>query len=243
MDVLHSNNNIIQRFINNIQLRLSTCDLCGANCQQHALLCKYCFKDLSLFNSTLIMGDLLNWPAINKALPNVSFDHLMCLAPYTWPFTQWMSQLKYQGRFEIANLFAHMLSDYWLKNRLQLKNNPPQLILSVPLHIKKWQSRGFNQAHLIAKIFSKSIDIPYSDKALERILHTKDQVGKSGSVRRKNLKNAFSFNAQYGELPEHVCLIDDVVTTGSTANEICQLLKTNGVTKVTLLSVCLSLPK
>ena len=50
-------------------------------------------------------------------------------------------------------------------------------------------------------------------------------------------------NNQKFQLPEHVMLLDDVVTTGSTCNEICRLLKANGVKKVTVISICLSLPE
>jgi predicted amidophosphoribosyltransferase len=72
---------------------------------------------------------------------------------------------------------------------------------------------------------------------------TESQVGKSGAERRKNLNQAFSLNIKPKEsLPEHVILIDDVVTTGTTANEICKLLKKSGVQSITLLSLCLAIP-
>ena len=114
--------------------------------------------------------------------------------------------------------------------------------MSVPLHSQKWQSRGYNQAHFIARHFAERVAIPYLDSALERIKKTTSQVGKTGNERRKNLKNAFAINVNNREVIEHVLLIDDVVTTGSTANEICKLLKKNGTKTVTLMTVSLSLP-
>ncbi|NQY62688.1 MAG: ComF family protein [Alteromonadaceae bacterium] len=224
------------------QLTLSSCDLCGGRCSHYVLLCQYCTDDLPLFNHQYTQGDLLNWPAINQALTNNQFDHLVCLSPHIWPFNQWLSQFKYQGRFELASLFAHQLYDHWqtlTKNHVLTK---PQAIMSVPLHSQKWQSRGYNQAHFIARHFAERVTIPYLDSALERIKKTTSQVGKTGNERRKNLKNAFAINVNNREVIEHVLLIDDVVTTGSTANEICKLLKKNGTKTVTLMTVSLSLP-
>jgi ComF family protein len=111
----------------------------------------------------------------------------------------------------------------------------------VPLHITKWQQRGFNQAHLLSKVVAKKIAVPYDEKILFRKKITASQVGKSGNLRRKNLKNIFDVNFTQKNIPNHVLLIDDVVTTGTTASEISRCLKLNGVKKVTVLAVCLSL--
>ncbi|MFT5756883.1 MAG: ComF family protein [Alteromonadaceae bacterium] len=233
----------LSNIIQYVKLNLSSCDLCGQPCQTYPLLCEHCYHDLSLFKLDTVEGDLLNWPAIDKALPKHAFDQLICLAPYLWPFTLWMTQLKYQGRFEISELFAQLLNDCGLALATTLLAEKSPIILAVPLHSKKWQSRGFNQAHLIAHAFSKLVKIPYQPDVIIRTVHTDSQVGQSGGGRRKNLRNAFSLHLDNLILPEHIILIDDVVTTGSTANEICRLLKKHGVKRITLLSVCLSLPK
>jgi len=232
----------LSNIIRYLTLNFSSCDLCGLQCQTYPLLCEHCYNDLSLFKYADVQGDLLNWPAINRSLPNHTFEQLICLAPYLWPFTLWLTQLKYQGRFEIANLFAQLLNDCWLSLSTRTTAQKSPLILAVPLHVKKWQSRGFNQAHLIADAFSQLAKIPYRPEFIIRTVHTDSQVGQSGGARRKNLRNAFSLQSDNLILPEHVILIDDVVTTGSTANEICRLLKKHGVQRITLLSVCLSLP-
>lgn len=71
---------------------------------------------------------------------------------------------------------------------------------------------------------------------------TSSQVGKTGVLRRKNLVNAFTVVSMGNILPKHVLLVDDVVTTGSTASAISQALKQAGVMKVTVLALCLALP-
>jgi ComF family protein len=243
LNILKNKHLRLSNILEYLKLNLSSCDLCGQPCQTYPLLCKHCYHDLSLFKLDAVQGDLLNWPAINKALPKHEFEQLVCLAPYLWPFTLWLSQLKYQGRFEVAELFAQLLNNSRLSLSKKFTAQQSPIILAVPLHIKKWQSRGFNQAHLIAHAFSKLAKIPYRPEVILRKVHTDSQVGQGGGARRKNLRNAFSVHPNELLLPEHVILIDDVVTTGSTANEICRLLKKHGVIRITLLSVCLSLPK
>lgn len=119
----------------------------------------------------------------------------------------------------------------------------PELVLSVPLYVTKWQYRGYNQAHLIAKKFAKFSGIKYQHNAISRILETDSQVGQSGNQRRNNIRSAFDVNSTIPNLPKHVILIDDVVTTGTTVNEISSLLKKHGVQTVTVLSITIALPE
>lgn len=229
-----------QTYYRRILLTLSQCDLCGNSTQQQTLLCSACLADLPLFKQKPIQGDLLNWPAVNKGLPHINFDHLFCLSPYLAPFNHWLTQFKYQGRFELTHLFASLLVKQWQKTH---STSSVSLILSVPLHISKWQKRGYNQAHLIAQQFSQSSQLPYQGSALIRIKKNTSQVGQTGVQRRNNLKNAFTLRQPLPKKAKHVMLIDDVLTTGSTANEISKLLKRNGVETVTVVTVCLTLPK
>lgn len=229
----------IHTYYHHTLLTLSQCDLCGNNTQQQTLICSACLADLPLFRQEIIQGDLLNWPEINKSLPNIHFDHLFCLSPYVAPFNHWLPQFKYQGRFELASLFSALLAQQWLERSLIL---PVDLILSVPLHISKWQQRGYNQAHLIAKPFSQLLQLPYQGSALARIKENSSQVGQTGKQRRNNLTNAFCLHQPLSQTIKHVLLVDDVLTTGSTASEISKLLKCNGVETVTVVTVCLTLP-
>lgn len=209
---------------------------------KQTLICSSCFADLPLFKQTIIQSDLLNWPSVNKALPNLHFDHLVCLSPYLPPFTQWLPQLKYQGRFELASLFAKLLVQQWKTQNLEKLSASVDLVLSVPLHISKWQIRGYNQAHLLAKPFAQQLQLPYDESALIRTKKNKSQVGQTGSQRRNNLANAFTLAKKLPSNIKHVILVDDVLTTGSTANEISEMLKKSGVNKVTVMTICLTLP-
>jgi ComF family protein len=186
--------------------------------------------------------NLLSWPAIYRALPDIHFDYLISLTPYISPVDHWLKQFKYQGRFELSSLFSALLANT-LTAQWSTTEKAADLVLSVPLHTSKWQVRGYNQAHLIAEKLSKSIHLPYFPSALRRIKKNTSQVGKTGVQRRKNLRNAFALVSQLPAHVKHILLVDDVVTTGSTASEISELLKDAGIEKVTLVTVCLSLPK
>lgn len=219
---------------------LSECELCKSASLAHPLLCQHCYDDLPLFTYQHLGHNLLNWPAVDKLFPNRSFDQLLCLAPYVEPFDHWLKQFKYQQRFELADLFAFLLTKLW---REQYFEHSDCAILSVPIHIKKWQQRGFNQAHLIASAFHKRTKLPYLDLALVRSSFSESQVGQSGKVRRQRLKGAFELSENVNTLPSNIILIDDVITTGTTANTLCKLLKLKGVKHITVLTVAFTLPK
>lgn len=236
-------NKPVERILAHIHGSVACCRLCRQQADAYHNLCDTCFNDLSLFKYQHLDNNLLNWPAIAKALPNHQFDRLFCAAPYLWPFNQWLTQFKYQNHYELSQLLTSLVVHQW---RLQHKNHQMQLestaVIAVPIHFKQWQKRGYNQAHLLAKDIAKQLSLPYIKSLVSRIKLTTQQVGQTGSQRRKNLKGAFEINGSSTELPQHIILVDDVVTTGSTANEICTLLKQQGVETVTLLTVCLTLP-
>ncbi|MDP7592070.1 MAG: ComF family protein [Litorilituus sp.] len=234
---------IIRGYFHKLQLILGQCDLCGNATQKYPLLCSTCFEALPLFNQDLIQGDLLNWPAVSKGLPRANFDRLFSLSPYLPPFTHWLTTFKYNGRFELATIFANLLAEQWLASEPRQTKKPDYIVLSVPLHSSKWQIRGYNQAHLIAKRFAQKVQLPYQALALQRVKKNASQVGKTGEQRRNNLSKAFTVDKHLIKHCKQVVLIDDVLTTGSTVNEICKLLKSQGVETVTVVTVCLTLPK
>jgi ComF family protein len=111
-----------------------------------------------------------------------------------------------------------------------------QALVPVPLHWHKQWLRQFNQSALMAQYLSKFTHIPVLH-ALKRSRSTPSQGGLSSLERQKNVRGAFQ-----GTMPSlhlnHCTLIDDVLTTGSTLNECAQLLKTLGVKKVSVLTLC-----
>ena len=97
----------------------------------------------------------------------------------------------------------------------------PQVLIPVPLHPNRLRQRGFNQAWLIAHRLSKLLNIPIDDTCLTRVVDTVPQAELSGKQRRENCHNAFQLSKAVSY--QRVALIDDVVTTGTTVDEIARL--------------------
>lgn len=122
-----------------------------------------------------------------------------------------------------------------LTNEIQnqgLKNFFQEFVLiPVPLHKKRFFWRGFNQSELLATSLSQKLDIPINKELVQRIKNTKPQTKLTADERKKNLVEAFSVHTDQN-YKQKFLLIDDVITTGSTLNEIAKVLKQAGAQEV-----------
>jgi ComF family protein len=110
---------------------------------------------------------------------------------------------------------------------------------AVPLHWRRRWQRGFNQADLLAREIARRSGIPFA-RILRRVRSTRAQAGLSNTARRHNVVSAFACRRALrdGELRgRRVLLIDDVMTTGSTAAACARTLKSAGAARVALLTV------
>ena len=106
-------------------------------------------------------------------------------------------------------------------------------VLSVPMHPLRRYLRGMNHAELLAREVARELDLPWLD-ALRRVRNTKQQARLSGEARRQNLIGAF--RAERTVSGRSVLLVDDVLTTGSTAENCAEALLKAGATRVFLLT-------
>lgn len=223
-----------------LKQQLACCDLCNQDCYTDNLICQTCFDDLPLANLSMLDGDLLNAPEVFNNLSPISFDALICAANHQWPFNFWINQLKYQHRFEVAPLLASFLVHQIRQSTASTMINF-DCIVPVPLHIYRYKSRLYNQSQLIAAPLAHVLKIPLDTTLVYRNKTTKKQVGLTGSQRRKNLRHAFTIDdKRLADMPTHVALVDDVITTGSTTNLIATLLKQHGVERVTVLTITIA---
>lgn len=112
-------------------------------------------------------------------------------------------------------------------------------IIPVPLHPVKMKKRGYNQSELIAKYISNKLNIPYIN-GLKRIKNTDKQSSQTKQNRNKNLKNAFMITHTKGIdkiKKSSVLIVDDIYTTGSTANECAKTLLNFSVDKVFIITI------
>lgn len=107
----------------------------------------------------------------------------------------------------------------------------PDVLIPMPIHPERRQVRGFNQARLIADRIGRRFDLPVHGKAVVRSGPSESQSELSAIDRRKSLKNAFVVKQT---LPQHVAIVDDVMTTGSSADALAHALKRSGVLRVSI---------
>lgn len=143
-----------------------------------------------------------------------------------------MNGLKNGGQSYMAENVGQMLAE-----RVQLEWEIPDLFAAVPSHRSKLQKRGYNQAELLAEAAAKRLKLPYQKGLLEKVRATGSMRMADGQTRRSMLEDSFAVSSQYRSILQGktVCLVDDVATTGSTADACARVLKAAGAAKVVLL--------
>jgi ComF family protein len=133
--------------------------------------------------------------------------------------------LKFGAQFKNARLLGRLLAE-----SVDIAAGKPDCIIPVPLHKARYHERGFNQAVEIARTVSTVLQIPIDFTSCVRHKDTPHQTGLSAKKRRKNLRRAFSLRRTVQA--DHVVILDDVMTTGSTVNALATVLKKNGIGRV-----------
>ncbi len=156
------------------------------------------------------------------------WHRLYCVGDYHFPLSNTVHQLKHHRQFWQAKPLAQMLV-----KRIPV---PAPVITSVPLHWRRQLVRGFNQSALIAKYAATALDVHYEEKLFSRVKHTKTQQNLTKKQRITNLTKAYEMN--FSPNTEHIAIVDDVVTTGSTVNHLCQLLLEVGIKRIDIYCIC-----
>lgn len=158
---------------------------------------------------------------------SVYFDEARSPANYEGEARKLVQRFKYGN----APYLAKPMSEYML-DTLLLSDWDIDCITFVPIHKKRRKQRGYNQAELLALSLAERVDIPCIP-LLEKTESTVNQARLNKAERMKNLHGTF---AAAGKPPDHVLLVDDVMTTGSTASECSKVLKRAGAKVVYLLT-------
>jgi ComF family protein len=160
-----------------------------------------------------------------------TFDQALSTGQFEGPLREAIHQFKYRP----CRSLGKPLGD-WMADRVRLIGDI-DLVMPVPLHIKRLRQRGFNQALLLAHGLSERYHVPLSCDNLVRVRPTRPQVELSGDERVKNVKGAFSLRKAVEVEARHVVLVDDVFTTGATMQECAAVLKKAGAGQVTALTL------
>ena len=131
-------------------------------------------------------------------------------------------QLKYKGKHEIGELIGVKLGNLLLEEDSIIKN--VDLVVPIPLHYKKFKKRGYNQCDSFAKGIAETLNVKYSTNAVERITANESQTTKSKLDRWGNVAELFVVKDKSQLVGKHVLVVDDVITTGSTAEACLQTI-------------------
>lgn len=215
-----------------------TCLLCGGPGEQGRDLCAGCLRELP---RNLSCCNLCALPLPRESGASTTcgsclrhhpgFD--LCHAPFLYlpPFGRLIGDLKFNSGLIQARLLARLLGDF-LETALE---DPPELLIPVPLHPSRLRGRGYNQSLELARPLSRRFGIPLNYNLCSRIRATPHQLSLKKKDRVRNVRGGFRVSGQL-DTP-HVALIDDVVTTGATASELTRLLKKNGAERVDVWAV------
>ena len=112
------------------------------------------------------------------------------------------------------------------------------LIIPVPLSKKRLLERGFNQAAVLGKILSNTMNLPLDEQSLARTVHTRlHRAAMDMKAREKSVENAFVVTRPNLIAGKNILLVDDVFTSGATASNCAKALKEKGAAKVYVLTV------
>lgn len=181
--------------------------------------CRRCGLPLPDAPANTLCGTCLN--------SSPAFDRTLALYQYAPPVDYMIQQLKFAGRLYFAPVLGALLA------RHIASHISPACLMPVPLHRSRLRERGFNQAMELARPIAHRLRIPIHARICRRTRATTAQSGMPRQGRRSNVRNAFTVR---GPLPaSHIAIVDDVMTTGSTVNELARLLKQNGAREVSVI--------
>jgi ComF family protein len=155
------------------------------------------------------------------------------LGPYEGSLRVLLHQLKYAGRRRAAVRLARLLLE---DEPVRLLLETSDVLVPVPLHPRRLRERGFNQSALIARALAQRSGRPCCAEALVRRRDTTPQAGLRAAERRRNVRDAFAVRRRGAIAGRVVTLVDDVLTTGATAQACARALIEAGAAEVRLLT-------
>jgi ComF family protein len=138
--------------------------------------------------------------------------------------------LKYRGRRVVANALGHLLAERY-------PFAPTALLVPVPLHRVRLRDRGYNQALLLARVLGRARRLQVAARVLRRRRPTRAQPGLTAAERARNLAGAFEVRLPAAVAGRQVVLVDDVMTTGTTAEACARVLRRAGARRIDIYTV------
>ena len=173
----------------------------------------------------------------NCSRQSFSYERGFAVFAYDDVMQQAVADFKYGNRRELADFFAEEMADVFQE---KLSSFGAEALVPVPVHKARKRYRGYNQAEVLCKLLAGYTGIPVRE-LLERDKKTAPQKELDASDRLRNLEQAIELHPkeQESRMPKIIVLVDDIYTTGSTAEACARTLLRAGVEKVFLLNLCI----
>jgi ComF family protein len=198
---------------------LDLCPHCEAACSPVDGLCRRCAEPLKQ-DSCECARCRLRPPA---------WDSVHCLFIYQPPVDDMITSLKFGHELVFARALGTLMAGSLKQSGWAL----PDCIVPIPLHRQRHLARGFNQSREIARHVAPRLGLRVESRLLRRDRATAEQSGLDAADRARNLAQAFSVDRRRA-MPARIALLDDVLTTGSTADAAARALKAAGCRHVQL---------
>ena len=209
------------------------CPICDEAIPRNKLICNKCRINLvpirgkRCIKCSKAFGDLSNELCFDCRKTLHNFEYGFALYDYESVKSS-LYRYKYSGRGEYSKFYSSAIVEYL---GAAIKEMRVDAIIPVPLHKKRQQKRGYNQAELIAREIGQLLGIGVRTDIVYRRKNTLPQKKLSGIKRQNNLKKAFHI-AQYDVKLKRVVIVDDIYTTGATINEVAKELIVCGVQSI-----------
>lgn len=175
-----------------------------------------------------------------------SFDRVLCVYEHTDMAKKSIYDFKFENRRKNAEWYAGEIKNRFYEYLMTLN---PEVIIPVPMHIKDKRKRGYNQSEVLSAEVGKLLNIKVDNNFLLKTIRTKAQKDLDKNMRLLNLKKSLEINTvpsflervikkEFKKEYKKVILIDDIYTTGSTAQACSDVMKKAGVEDVTV--ICIS---
>jgi len=221
--------NLVDKQLKNNVLSQS-CLLCGDESDNGLGLCSGCINDLP---HNQIACPVCALPTIKASIcasclnnKKPLFNNSIALFRYQYPVNLIIQNMKFNSDLVAAKCLGQLLARKILEKGVAM----PECIVPVPLHPSRLRQRGYNQAIEIARPVSRILGLPIDLKICNRHRRTKSQTALTEKQRKQNVRNAFSMTGK--SYYRHIAIVDDVMTTGSTINELAKLLAGAGTIKI-----------
>ena len=211
------------------------CLLCSALAEQRYPLCAACEQELPWLDEYCLRCALplpmagLICAQCSRRPP--AFHQAIAPWHYGFPLDTLISRFKHNSQWPLGRLLAEMLG-LSLLHCYEEGLPRPDLLLPVPLARRRLRERGFNQAGMLGRWLSNALLIECDERLLLRTRETPAQQSLNARARRRNLRQAFALASAASIKGSHIAVVDDVLTTGATAQAIAQLLRQAGARRI-----------